>query len=256
MTRDQVCRELITAQEALDRETYRLNTIELDLDIIQSELEKLESPSAASFMASLLGTKADKIAVRREALEDLKRDREECEQGVQNLAKAADAIRAQLAEFPDVEEDEPQPTDQTNEPATPGQHPSAHDLRCALDAGQSVLNGLAGAYKLCNHLRKGPNMFGARGVLLSTAVQAFKNKTANTVAGQIAGTIRHFRDQLVRLNLSPDFLPDIFVLIPQIEAFVEASSLGRDAGVDAWAELEAMTRSIVGDLEEALAKVE
>jgi hypothetical protein len=255
--REQVRQQLNTAQETLDHEAYRLGTIELALELTQSELDKLESLSMTGLVSSLLGTKAGKIDERRQELEELQREQQECEQAVESASRTVDQLKGRLAGFGAIEDEfRALCAAQTPEPTRIDSRPGAHDFERAVDAGKSLLNALSGTYKLVTKLRKGPRLLAPRGVLSLAAGQVWGNRTAGGVTGQIAGAVRHFCNQLGKLNLGSHCLPDVAVLLPQLEQFADPASLSARAGVDAWAELEVMTKSIVADLHEQLARTE
>ncbi len=64
--RDDVRRRLTEARDAVDRETGRLGTIELALELTQAEIDRLESVSATSLLSSLMGTRAGKLDAARQ----------------------------------------------------------------------------------------------------------------------------------------------------------------------------------------------
>ncbi len=253
-TRGQVRRQLIAAREELGREAYRLDTIEIQLEMAQSEIDKLESLSVAGVLSSLLGTKPGKIDARREEMEVLQREQQECERAIQTLTQSVEQIESELAGFAGIEaEFQEYSADQSNAPAD--RPMSTHEVQRALDAAESLLNNVGGAFRMCNKFRNGPQLAAGQGALLSTAMQAWRDKKAGSMTGQLADAVQHLVEQLGRLKLGHDRLPDVFALMPRLEPFAKSSSLDSNASTDAWAELEAITRSIVADLQDELRRI-
>lgn len=240
------------AQELLDREIYRLGTVELAIEMAQSELDKLESLTVSGVMASLLGTKAAKLDAGREDLDALRCEKRECEQAVEALTNNVAELKRRIEGFAKAEAEYralvPPP------PAAGAA--SLHDVRRARDAGKTLLTSLGGMYGLCTRLRTGPKVFAPRGPVFSAVSDAWGKRTAGGVTGQIADAVSRFREQLGRLDLAADFLPDVCAMLPQLEPFSDPSSLNSEAGADAWVELETVTKSIVADLDEVLRRAE
>ena len=249
-TRDQLQRELTEAQEALNREAYRLETTELRFEMAQEEIRALESLTPAGILSSILGTKASKIDACREECQNLEREHRECVQAVETLQQQVERLTGELSGFAEVEVEF-----QALSAADPGAE--ADDLRRferAIEAGESLLNQLSGTYKLCSRLRNGPNMLRC-GAVLTAATRVWGSRVAGGVAGQVAGSVRHFCKKLAELELNPESGSDAEILAAssQLERFTDPTCLGADAQADGWAELEALTRGLVSDLQERLA---
>lgn len=249
-SRTAVRQRLTEACDALAREADRLDTLQIAVELTQSELHRLESLSLAGLVSSLMGTKAAKLDARREELRSLEQEQKACAEAVKTLTQAVETLNGELAAIADDAPPPASPPSVAGSGACAGR--SAHDLERALGAGESLLGELAGLFRACNRLRNGPNPFGGTGALLATAMSVCRDRAAGGLTGQVAQSVRHFRDQVSRLEPGPEFLPEVAVILPRLESYVDPAGLGRSEGVEAWAELEAVTRSIIDDLQNAL----
>lgn len=257
--RDGVHQELIATQEQLDREVYRHDTIEITLDIVRSDFEELSSLSLAGITSALFGSRAGKLDAKRNELEKLEREQRECETAIEGLTRTVEELRTRLAGSQGLEEEVQQcvATDAA-EAGSPSPRPSVHDLQRALDAGESLINNVESGFRTCSGLRNRASMFSSSHVPLIAAVaNSARHSAATGLTGQIANSVRHCCTQLAKLPLGPDYLPDVCTLLPRLEQYTDPASLPTGAaGIDAWAELETIARSIVDDLQEELRRAE
>ncbi len=254
--REQARRRLLAAREAHDREAYRLQAVEVTIEMIQKELSRLESASVTGLLSALTGSKAAKVDARREEIAALQEERESLVQAVETLRADVEQLHEALAAFGDIQEEAVSPQ---AAPTTPADNAGpvesgldAHALEQALETGESLVQYLEGMSKACNRMRQRPSRLMPGGIVLAGALQVVRNRNANALTGQVGDAVAHFCRQLDRLNLSPERLPDILMLIPRLQQYTQSSSLSSSSGVDAWADLEAMVRSVVSDLQDEL----
>jgi hypothetical protein len=245
--RDELQQKLAEVQQALGRETYRLDTLEVRFDLTQEEIRALESLTPAGILASISGTKAGKLDAFREECRKLENEHRECVQAVEVLTQQVAQITGELAGFEEVQA-EYQALCTTEAPV------EQNDIRLldrAIDAAESLVSHVTGSYKITNRLRSGPTLLQC-GAILRTATQAWGGKLAGDVTGQIAGSVSHFCEQVrqLGLNLGIDSDREILAACSQLERFTDPSSLGAGAEADAWAELEAVARGVLSDLQE------
>jgi len=263
---DELRQQLREARESLDRETYRLDTIEISLDLAQADIRELESLSLAGIMSSLLGTKAGRIDARREECETLEREHRECARAIETLKQQVAQRAAEIAGFAEPEAELQSLTaasalpGEADAPSADADAPPAasgdphRSIERALEAGESLLNHLDGMFRLCTRLRSGPSRCRGAGALVTAAMRAYKSNVASGVTAQIAGSARHFRNRLGELDLRSERPADaeILAVLPQLARFADPAAPGLGNEVDSWAELEALTRGLVSDLQERL----
>jgi hypothetical protein len=268
VVRDRLQRQLVEAEDSLNREVYCLETAEISLRIAEEEIGKLESLGLSGLMASLTGTKEGRLDALRAKCEDLQREGRERARTVQTIEQQVAQIKQQIEALGAIEEPS------TRSPADGGGQGEIGDcaasgggfnaaggddldrLERAVEAGESLLSQLGGTYGLCNRLRSGPSSYGRGGALFSAVMQTCRSRAANTVTGQITDSVSHFCNQVSQLGLDPEDAADAEVLAgcSQLQAFAEAGSGALDSKTEAWAELEILVRGLVSDLQESLAR--
>jgi hypothetical protein len=254
--RDQLKERLTQARESLSQTEYRLDMTQTCIRLVEEEIRNLDSFSLAGVMSSLFGSKAGKIDACRRQCEDLQREQQQYEQAIPVLTKQVEQLTAELAGCADVaaEPPVPPPIPQAGLPAT--SHDARSRLQLAFNAAESLVNHLGGKFKLCSHLRSGPNPFNRCGPLIAAGVKAYKYSVASGVTTQIADSVRHLCDKVRQLELNPENPSDAELLaaLARIENFADTSGSLLAGGSDAWAELEVLARGFASDLEERLSR--
>lgn len=252
--RDQIKRQLSEAEDELNREAYRLEMADVAIELAECELDELQSLSMTSLISALMGTKAGRIDAKREEIEALRRDQQLCADAVAAAGGVVEQLRAELTQYVGIPEAAESLEDEGQMARTDGDGQGyTHELEQALEAGETLLSQLKGAYASCNRLRSS-DPFGPKGALIKLAVSTWKGSIANQLTGQVGNSVAYFVKQLQRLPLGPDYLPDVCTMLAQLEPFTSAAGLSAKAGSDAWVELEVVTRSIISDLEDQLRK--
>jgi len=257
--RDGIHQELAATQEHLDREVYRLDTLEITLDIVRSDIEELDSLSLAGIASALFGTKAGRLHAKQDELEKLEREHRECEATIESLTRSLEKLRTQSAGFQGLDEEiQSRAAAESAEPDSVAARPSLHDLQRTLDAGESLVRNIESNFRTCSGLRNRPSMFSSSKVpLMAGLARGARNSAAAGLAGQIAHAVQHFCTQLGKLPLGPNYLPEVCTLLPRLEQYANPSSLPtHTAGIDNWAELETIARSIIDDLQEEIRRAD
>ncbi len=261
---DQLRRELLEAQESLDREVYQLDLTETRLQMAEDEIRKLESLSLTGLVCSLFGDRVGRIDELREQCRALERQREEQNRSAESLQRQIEQLNGQVAELAEAEAQLQAlcPSDAGSAhpggtPDTAGRPPSVatdltHRIELAIDAGESLLGLLNGSYRTCHNLRHGRGLPGRGGALLSAAMQACRDRNANTFTGQIAESVGYFCDRIAEISLNADEQAgaEILAAFTQLQRFADSGGTILGTQTEAWAELEILARGLVTDLQD------
>ncbi len=247
---EQVEQQLATARESLEGEGYRLNTLQMLLEITLAEQGRLESVSLEGLISTLSGTRAGKLDEKRHEVEGLQAEVEQCGEVIEQLTQLVANLEARRAELAEVEGDDPAADSPTSE--APENWIDTRDLERALEAGEPLVTYLNGLHGACTRVRGRSPLMSGGGALLDTAVQGLRNRAARHLSGHLAETLEQFCEQLERLAPGHGRLPEVAVLLPRLRHFANPASLASTLDIDTWAELEVMVRSVVDDLQEQL----
>jgi hypothetical protein len=262
-TRGELRRQLSDARDALNAEVYRSDMADVSLRMAEEGIARLESLTLAGIMSSLFGNKAGRIDALRQKCEELQRELQERARTIETLQQQVEQIGQQIETMGDPGPDPSVRRVPRSGQIRPGDCSAAEPpskavaadvvrrLERAIDAGESVLGQLSGAYGVCSRLRSSQNSRGHGGALLAAVLQSGRNNTADYLTTQIAESVEHFCSQLAQLGLDPENPPDAEILsdFTQLQRFADSGCGALGGNVDAWAELEILTRGLMSDLQ-------
>jgi len=263
---DQLQRALLEAQESLDREIYQLDLTETRLQMAEDEIRKLESFTLTSLVCSLVGNRIGRIDELREQCRTLERQRQEQTRAAEEFQQQVEQLNGQIAGLAGAEAQLRAlcPAD-TGSPHSSGSSETADEPRTvasdltsrierAIEAGESLLTHLDGSYRVCNGLKRGPGAAGRTGALIAGAMQAYRDKNATSLTGQIAESVRRFCDQAAAIELTTEDRAgaEILAALSQIRRFADSGGTILGTESETWAELEILARGLVTDLQDML----
>lgn len=246
--RDKLAKTLMDTRDSLDRENYRLDTLEMTFEHVQEEINRLESLTLSGILSSILGTKDAKLDELRDQCDNLEVEHRHCDETVAVLKQRLAELTSQLSGFAEAEEFKGY---RTNDPVR--HRGRSHQLEQAIEAGTSLITLLSGAYGICKRLPSNLNTPCENGASFAT-IAPLNAKPADSVAEQIAASVQGFCAELGKLGLDPENRSDAEMLSEwnQIVRFGDPASLGASATANDWAELETLAACLVTDLQERL----
>lgn len=264
---------LLEHRETLGKETYRLETLEIQLGMIQSDLAKLEQFGLASVLSGVTGTRAGKIDRMRAESERVEREYGDCAQIIETLEQELSTMESQLASLATVEEayqtlakEKERLLAENGDENAQELNALTNDLACAednvrriekaIETGEALLAEYEATFSSSRRIRTGSTMLSGTGAILRAAQGAYREHHARKVTSQIHNPVKKFCDALAEVDLTDETGVDAELrsALPQLEVFSDRATAGLTGDATGWLELETVIRTALGDLEDKLAQ--
>lgn len=273
--RDDLTSKAAEGKQTLAQGVNQLDTIEIQLGILDEEIRKLEQFGLTRIIASLSGGSEEKINALRSEYETLEQDYKKWSETVSHLEEELPKIEAQLGRFGDLDaelkslcHEKTQLLAESGDDSGLRLEQLADELEKArdeakktervVDMGEELLSSLQTTLSTTHRVRGGSGRVGCYaaggallGAVVSTAYSKYKDNVANKLTSPVNDSIQRFRDAIFELDLSDETSEneEIRSVLPEIDL---RTQMPLDDNDDTWLQLHGLVGNVIGDLNKKL----